>query len=93
MNLRRPLGDFAIGEPEGHRGRPRMESQVADLEERRTAMAKDPVCGMQVDEKSTEVRLEYQGATYYFCSPGCRERFQEDPEKFAARARSDWGRP
>ena len=37
-------------------------------------MAKDPICGMDVDEK-TGLRLEHDGQTYYFCSPGCRNRF------------------
>ena len=37
-------------------------------------MAKDPICGMEVDEK-TALRLEHEGETYYFCSPSCRDRF------------------
>ena len=37
-------------------------------------MAKDPICGMEVDEK-TPLRVEYEGETYYFCSPGCRDKF------------------
>lgn len=37
-------------------------------------MAKDPICGMEVDEK-TGLRLEHEGETYYFCSPGCRDKF------------------
>ena len=37
-------------------------------------MAKDPICGMEVDEK-TPLHVEYKGKTYYFCSPGCRDRF------------------
>ena len=37
-------------------------------------MAIDPICGMEVDEK-TALRLEYEGKTYYFCSPGCRNKF------------------
>lgn len=31
-------------------------------------MVKDPVCGMQVDEKSTPHVSTFGGATYYFCS-------------------------
>ena len=33
-------------------------------------MAKDPVCGMTVDEK-TAIRAEHQGKTHYFCAAGC----------------------
>ena len=37
-------------------------------------MAIDPICGMEVDEK-TGLRLEHEGETYYFCSPVCRDKF------------------
>ena len=44
-------------------------------------MAQDPVCGMDVSE-GTDLKLDYQGKTYYFCAPGCRKAFAEDPEKY-----------
>ena len=37
-------------------------------------MAIDPICGMEVDEK-TALSAEHEGNTYYFCSPGCRDKF------------------
>jgi len=40
-------------------------------------MAIDPICGMEVDEK-TALSAEYEGRTYYFCSPGCRTKFLAD---------------
>jgi Cu+-exporting ATPase len=46
-------------------------------------MMKDPVCGMNVDETKTPVATQHKGTTYYFCSPGCRDTFTKDPEKFA----------
>lgn len=45
-------------------------------------MARDPVCGMAVDEEKAAAEIEYMGKTYYFCSPGCKEAFQKDPEKY-----------
>ena len=45
-------------------------------------MAKNPVCGMDVDEKSAAGKSEYQGQTYYFCSPGCKKAFDKEPEKY-----------
>ena len=45
-------------------------------------MAKDPVCGMDVDEKTAAAESEYKGQTYYFCSPGCKRAFDQDPEKY-----------
>ena len=45
-------------------------------------MAIDPVCGMEVNEKSAPAKSEYDGKTYYFCSPNCREEFEDDPEQY-----------
>jgi Cu+-exporting ATPase len=42
---------------------------------------KDPVCGMHVDVQSPHV-LQYQGRPVYFCSAGCKGRFQTDPAKY-----------
>lgn len=46
-------------------------------------MAKDPVCGMNVDEKKAAGTAVYEGKTYYFCSPGCKATFDKDPGKYA----------
>jgi YHS domain-containing protein len=48
-------------------------------------MAKDPVCGMQVDEKTAAGKSEYQGKTYYFCNLGCKATFDKSPEKYASK--------
>jgi len=45
-------------------------------------MAVDPVCKMEVDEKTAKFRTEYQGKTYYFCAPGCKKQFEKDPGKY-----------
>jgi YHS domain-containing protein len=45
-------------------------------------MAKDPVCHMDVDEADAAGTSEYRGQTYYFCAPGCKQRFDENPEQF-----------
>jgi YHS domain-containing protein len=45
-------------------------------------MAKDPVCGMDVDEATAEDKAEYKGKTYYFCAPACKSDFEENPEKY-----------
>jgi len=45
-------------------------------------MAKDPVCGMEVDAKS-ELRSEHKGKTYYFCCAPCKDMFEKEPEKYA----------
>jgi Cu+-exporting ATPase len=38
-------------------------------------MAKDPVCGMYVDEKTAEFKVTVRGTTYYFCSRSCMQEF------------------
>jgi Cu+-exporting ATPase len=43
---------------------------------------KDPVCGMMVDPQKAAGKVQHAGKTYYFCSPRCAERFQNEPEKF-----------
>jgi YHS domain-containing protein len=46
-------------------------------------MAKDPVCGMMVDEKTAKFKSDYQGKTYYFCNTSCKTTFDKNPPKFA----------
>ena len=45
-------------------------------------MVKDPVCKMDVDERTTIVTTDYKGTTYYFCAPGCKITFEKSPEKY-----------
>jgi len=45
-------------------------------------MAKDPVCGMMVEEEKAAATSEYKGKTYYFCCKGCKVAFDKDPEKY-----------
>jgi YHS domain-containing protein len=49
---------------------------------RRITMAKDPVCGMDVDEQTAQHKSEYNGKTYYFCAPGCKRAFDANPQQF-----------
>ena len=45
-------------------------------------MSIDPICKMEVDEKSAAATSEYKGKTYYFCAPGCKTAFDKEPEKY-----------
>jgi Cu+-exporting ATPase len=38
-------------------------------------LAKDPVCGMYVDEKTAKYKATVRGTTYYFCSQTCMKEF------------------
>lgn len=46
-------------------------------------MAKDPVCSMEVNPEAAAGQSEYKGETYYFCSAGCKQAFDQEPEKYA----------
>ncbi|MFQ5795002.1 MAG: YHS domain-containing protein [Candidatus Bipolaricaulia bacterium] len=43
---------------------------------------KDLVCGMEIKMDEVAATYEYQGKTYYFCAPGCKRQFEQDPEKY-----------
>jgi xanthine dehydrogenase accessory factor len=45
----------------------------------------DPVCGMTVPAYRSGSSLSHDGATYYFCSAGCRRVFEADPAAYAKR--------
>jgi Cu+-exporting ATPase len=49
-------------------------------------MARDPVCGMNVNPDEAIDYDEYKGTTYYFCSIECAEKFELDPERYAGHA-------
>jgi len=64
---------------------------TVDVEEKTGAddkpeVAKDPICGMEVDIKTAKHISEYQGETYYFCCAGCKQSFEKEPEKYLAKS-------
>jgi uncharacterized membrane protein YraQ (UPF0718 family)/YHS domain-containing protein len=46
--------------------------------------AVDPVCGMSVDTATATEKVEHMGATYYFCSAGCKQTFEKNPGKYVS---------
>ncbi|MBN2031276.1 heavy metal translocating P-type ATPase [bacterium] len=45
-------------------------------------MARDPVCGMNIKEEESVGSSMHKGNTYYFCSQGCKNQFDSDPDKY-----------
>jgi len=45
-------------------------------------MAIDPICNMDVDPDTAEWSSEYMGKRYYFCAPGCKRMFDQDPARY-----------
>ncbi len=46
-------------------------------------MEQDVVCGMQVDTANAAGTSEHGGTTYYFCSKGCKAKFDANPSEYA----------
>ena len=60
----------------------------------KTTMQTDPVCGMQVEPGKAAGSSQHAGQTYYFCSSGCKTRFDKDPSAYVkseGQARSGGG--
>ncbi len=39
-------------------------------------MAKDPICGMEVEEKGAAFVTHLEHESFYFCSKACQESFE-----------------
>lgn len=46
-------------------------------------MVRDPVCGVEIDEKTAPYKTVYANNVYYFNSSECQAKFSEDPQKYA----------
>lgn len=46
------------------------------------AMATDVVCGMTIERDSAAGTSEHGGTTYYFCSAGCKSKFDAEPMRY-----------
>jgi RND family efflux transporter MFP subunit len=50
-----------------------------------TEVSIDPICNMEVEHaraKAKGLTSEHDGETVYFCNPGCKEKFDADPEAY-----------
>src|SRR3954463_3850892 len=52
-------------------------------------MVTDPVCGMQVEEKSAAASATFEGQRYYFCCTGCRDKFVASPALYLKKAKPE----
>lgn len=51
-----------------------------------TGEVRCPVMGEVVKNPATAAKSVYKGKTYYFCCPGCKPKFDADPEKYIGKA-------
>jgi len=45
----------------------------------------DPVCKMTIDSEKAAASSHYKGKTFYFCAPGCKAEFDQDPERYVGK--------
>jgi Cu+-exporting ATPase len=62
-------------------------AHVTHSPESTASLAIDPVCGMKVDPAKAKFRSSHEGVEYFFCSQGCKNRFDADPAKYVKGAR------
>ncbi len=55
---------------------------ILDFFRKKPATAIDPVCHMTVEKETARATSEHEGETFYFCAPGCKHMFDEDPPKY-----------
>lgn len=58
------------------------------MPENTPAQATDPICGMSVETANAQHTSEFQGKRFYFCCAGCKEKFDQQPEKYAKGAQA-----
>ena len=49
---------------------------------------KDPVCGMQVDDKNAPATSSYNGQRYVFCGQECKDKFDKSPTKYTVKPKA-----
>ena len=50
--------------------------------ENKKQIVQDPVCGMWIEPKDAAAEIIYNGKIFYFCAPGCKREFENEPEKY-----------
>lgn len=58
------------------------DGSLRDRKSEQHSWARDPVCGMRVDEWTATVFTEYEGRKIVFCSNRCLNRFERSPNEY-----------
>src|ERR1051325_8024818 len=68
--------------------RPRLAARLHDpplrgaMTEAAATLVHDPVCGMTFPPEKAKATSQDEGETIYFCSPGCKQKFDADPDLY-----------
>lgn len=76
-----PPADAAVSQPEAP---PPADAAARPPEAAPAAEATDPVCGMTVAASEATPHVPHDGRMWYFCGPGCRQAFADDPARYQA---------
>jgi xanthine dehydrogenase accessory factor len=60
----------------------RLRSSDGQEAKETTEPVRDPVCGMVVDPSAAPPESTWEGKTFYFCCPGCKQAFDQHPAKY-----------
>jgi P-type Cu+ transporter len=50
-----------------------------------TEKVKDLVCGMEIEKDTARGPAGHMGKTFYFCSDGCKEKFEREPMRYISK--------
>lgn len=59
-----------------------VDGALRDREKPAQTLVTDPVCGMRIEEASSEWSVVHKGRRYVFCSRRCLERFEAEPARY-----------
>lgn len=48
-------------------------------------MTRDPVCGMQIDERQAMHQSQFDGKNFSFCSETCKQTFDANPHRYSTK--------
>ncbi len=65
------------------------ETHIISMYEPNPNVVIDPVCGMEVDSRTSKLKTDYKSHTYYFCAPSCRTKFIANPDKYLSPQQRD----
>ena len=51
-------------------------------------MVRDPVCGMEIEEKKAAAKATHEGKTYYFCAAACWDAFTKGRRRYLSEGRA-----
>jgi putative ABC transport system ATP-binding protein len=68
------------------------DGKLRDRKDEAHSWVKDPVCGMPVDQWTATFFRDWQRRRFVFCSNRCRERFGQEPDRYAQSAGQPEGR-